>query len=271
MIPKTTYFKTILFFLFSILFISSLEAQSNCDVNCANDFSVIADSNSQYTVPDYFATNVVTISECNAGAVVTQTPSPGTVVGLGEFLVSMNVSSDGESDDCDFDVTVIQMQTGDCDFDCPDDQQSNVDDSGNYTIPDYVANGALEVTGNCGNFSSSQTPTAGTIVNEGSYTISLTADNGTSSISCSFNLTVGETLSNKEFSLRNFSIFPNPAFEKIIFSETVDTAKIVNFNGQILATVRSQKEIQVNTLSSGIYLLRVTKNNATTVKKLIIK
>ncbi len=276
MIFKTTStnFKHSMTFVFLAFFaVFSLTAQSNCDVLCPNDFQVVADTNGEYVVQDYFANGSVTLDECAAGAIVTQNPPPGTVRGLGEFEVQMTVTSQGETDDCEFDITVVEMQGGDCDFDCPDDQLGTVDANGDYIIPDYATNGALVITGNCGDVTSTQDPAAGTVVSAGTYVISLTAENGagTSTISCGFNLTVDGSLNVATFTNDRFSLYPNPADGTINFSENVDVATISSYTGKLIIKKRNTTNIDVSDLSQGVYLVTCVKENIRLIKKVVVQ
>ncbi|GEQ86446.1 hypothetical protein ULMS_19540 [Patiriisocius marinistellae] len=273
MIKTITNFKFKVAFIFiSILTSSSIYAQSNCDIYCPNDFAVVANSNGEYVVEDYFANNLVTLEECNPGAVVSQSPAPGTIMGLGEFEVTMTVTSGGETDDCDFDISVIEEQSGDCDFDCPDDQLGTTDSAGNYAIPNFATNGALVVTGNCGNFTFEQDPVAGTIVTAGIYSISLSAESepGTSSISCGFNLTVDETLNANSFSINTFTVYPNPASNKINFSNEVENATLASLTGKIIYQTKMTNSIDVSYLDKGIYILKIENGNESLIKKIVI-
>lgn len=270
----TSNFNLILFvFILGLCSQVSFYAQSNCDILCPNDFSILANSNGEYVVEDYFANNTVALEdECNAGAVVIQSPAPGTVVGLGEFEVTMTVLSGGASDDCDFDITVVQTQEGDCDFDCPEDQTGSTDGNGNFIIPNFATNGALEVTGNCGNFTYEQNPPAGTLVTVGDYNISLSATSGSgnSSISCSFDLTVDGTTPPDNCEVTTFSFFPNPASSEINFSTEVDVAMIISMRGNVVGEAANTTVIDVSSITRGIYLLRLQKCDRTIVRRIAI-
>lgn len=91
-------------------------------------------------------------------------------------------------------------------------------------------------------------------------------------------LTSSRTLSGNEFNVNKVTFFPNPAKDFIIISGVQNTSlsyTVANLRGQIVKNatiVPSQREtrISLDNLSSGIYIMRVTQNNTTTNKKIII-
>ncbi|MGJ8592955.1 MAG: T9SS type A sorting domain-containing protein [Aquaticitalea sp.] len=249
-----------------------LQAQSNCDIYCPDDFYVNADSDGNYVVEDYYALGYAYLDECNSGANVVQTPSPGTVLGLGEFEVELTVFSDGEEDDCDFDVLILPEDTtgGDCDFDCPDNLTGNADENGEYVIPDYVLNGALETNGNCGDFSYSQTPVPGTVVGVGTTYVQIEASTPVSSISCGLNLEVSGTLSTNEYDFASLSVYPNPATDIINFSVNLENIIVLTVTGKKIG-VYSGNSLDVSAMKSGLYILRVENENQVGFKRILIQ
>jgi len=73
---------------------------------------------------------------------------------------------------------------------CPLDQTADADTNCEFILPDYT--GLATATNTCGTLSVTQLPLAGTIVNEGSTTITLIASDGTLSESCTFDLLVND-------------------------------------------------------------------------------
>jgi len=92
---------------------------------------------------------------------------------------------------------------------------------------------------------------------------------------------VSSTLSNQDFDLDNdFSIFPNPSNGNITIKNSgiaLDRVEISDLNGRVvfnqdLNGIREDKALNLSSkLSSGMYLMTLTSNNASTVKKLIIE
>jgi len=92
---------------------------------------------------------------------------------------------------------------------------------------------------------------------------------------------VSSTLSNQDFDLdSDFSIFPNPSNGNITIKNSgiaLDKVEISDLNGRIvfnqdLNGIKEDKALNLSSkLSSGMYLMTLTSNNASTVKKLIIE
>ncbi|MBO4736122.1 MAG: T9SS type A sorting domain-containing protein, partial [Paludibacteraceae bacterium] len=87
---------------------------------------------------------------------------------------------------------------------------------------------------------------------------------------------VGVIINGEETSLTNtaaksVSITPNPASTKIsvIAEETVEKVEILNMVGEVVK-VSNRKDIDTSTLSNGVYFVRTTINDETTVHKLVI-
>ena len=85
-------------------------------------------------------------------------------------------------------------------------------------------------------------------------------------------------LSISEFDLsKNVSIYPNPSFDGTIniTSETVlDQIVLININGQILQQIKNPEAqnntYSINNLPHGFYFLKVSSNNETITKKVVV-
>ena len=87
---------------------------------------------------------------------------------------------------------------------------------------------------------------------------------------------VGVIINGEETSLKNapakaVSITPNPASTKIsvIAEEAVEKVEILNMVGEVVK-VSNRKDIDTSNLSNGVYFVRTTVNDETTVHKLVI-
>lgn len=70
-----------------------------------------------------------------------------------------------------------------------------------------------------------------------------------------------------------FKIYPNPAKDMINISSKISIEKTQLFDilGQKVLETSSETQLNVEGLSSGIYLLKLFNNNTTTIKKIVIK
>ena len=76
----------------------------------------------------------------------------------------------------------------------------------------------------------------------------------------------------ENFKNLNFSVFPNPANEKIEIqtSETEFEIELINIFGQVLLKEKNTREINVSEFSSGTYILRITGENFSGQQKVIV-
>lgn len=74
-----------------------------------------------------------------------------------------------------------------------------------------------------------------------------------------------------DYSSSNFTVFPNPTtdFINVNTSEKIQTVEILDFTGQSIATHKGLKQIDVQHLNKGIYLLKVTTDKRSTIEKFI--
>ncbi|GAA0723772.1 hypothetical protein GCM10009430_27580 [Aquimarina litoralis] len=141
---------------------------------------------------------------------------------------------------------------------CPGDQTVSVNSgNSNYIVEDFTSMANAINTG-C-NATITQDPAIGSTLPQGVHTITLTAT-GTTSASCTFNLTVDNVLGTDDFIEQSkIVLYPIPANENIILQgdfDTKETLIIHNLVGQKIMTVSiSQKVTNINIaqLPKGVY------------------
>lgn len=84
------------------------------------------------------------------------------------------------------------------------------------------------------------------------------------------------TLSTNDFETSNFSIYPNPTNTgfvniKTTSNEAVNVAVYNILGKQVIAQEVNNNTLNVSNLNSGVYLLKLTQNGASTTKKLVIE
>jgi 1,4-alpha-glucan branching enzyme len=84
------------------------------------------------------------------------------------------------------------------------------------------------------------------------------------------------TLSNEDYNIneREITIYPNPTRNTFAISSDVAQVEIYNVTGQMIRTftnVISNQELDINNLEAGIYLVKMTDNNGTSITKKLVK
>ncbi len=157
---------------------------------------------------------------------------------------------------------------------CPADQTVDPG-AGNlfYIVPDYFATGEATADDNCTDPVTvyTQDPAVGTPLSDGTYT-------GNTS-SCSFELTVQSTIGISENTLdKGLALYPNPASNVVnLVNRTnisLEKMMIYDINGKLvgqtdLRSMQGEKAVDVSALASGVYMVQITGDNASTVKRLI--
>jgi beta-lactam-binding protein with PASTA domain len=140
---------------------------------CADDDSAAADANCEAPVPD-FTGDVTATDNCDESVTITQEPTAGTLVGIGETTVTLTATDlSGNTDTCEVTFTVTD-ETDPVITGCAGDDSTSADANCEALVPDFT----LEVTAsdNCDtSVTITQDPAAGTVVGVGSHTITITA------------------------------------------------------------------------------------------------
>ncbi|MFV0573607.1 MAG: T9SS type A sorting domain-containing protein [Xanthomarina gelatinilytica] len=81
---------------------------------------------------------------------------------------------------------------------------------------------------------------------------------------------------NEPSDIENLSIYPNPVSTGKVYITSKNNApkhiEIYNVLGRIILTVTLlQKELNVSKLKAGVYIIKVTENNISTTRKLVIR
>ncbi len=165
---------------------------------------------------------------------------------------------------------------------CPADQ--TVDPGAgnlNYEVPDYFAEGEATATDNCTDpvTITTQDPAPGTLLPDGDYTVTLTAEDEYGNVAtCTFELTVESTFGVEDVLANAVSIYPNPARNVINITNGsaigLDNATIYDVNGRLVQTIdltnmTTEKTVDVSQLASGVYMVNIQGEGGNTIKRLI--
>jgi len=152
-----------------------------------------------------------------------------------------------------------------------------------YEVPDYFATGEATATDNCTDplILLSQDPAAGTLLSDGVYTVTMTAEDEYGNIgTCTFELTIESLLGigDQELSMGSISIYPNPATEIVVISNpqslVMQRADIYDLTGRLvqsvnLTTMGTEKAIDISDLSTAAYMVILKGEQGQIVKRLL--
>jgi hypothetical protein len=189
--------------------------------------------------------------------------------------------SSGNLASCTSQVTVVDLLAPI--VTCPDDV--TVDPGvGNlfWEVEDYFDLGTASATDNCTDPLTifSQDPAPGTLLPDGVYTITMSAEDEYGNVgTCTFELTVESILGVDDNGLSDgVAIFPNPTDSKVTISNAtgiqLEKVAIYDVNGRLVNTIdlsdmQQEKTIDVSQLASGVYMLQIQSENESTVKRLV--
>ena len=138
-------------------------------------------------------------------------------------------------------------------------QTVTADATNTYTLPSY-ATLANPITDNC-DAGLTQAPITGTVLIPGTYTITMTATSGVSTVIRTFQLTINPFLGVNESIKNHFVLYPNPATNVLNIKGDFDSEEsvtIYNMLGQTVlskAVTSNDESIDVASLAKGIYNL----------------
>ena len=241
------------------------------------DIDVLLDQDGQATI---IASNVDGGSTDNVGIVSYEiNTNTFSCDDIGENTVTLTVTdAAGNTAFCVALVNVLDTMAPD--LICPEDQSVMVDPDATHTVANYFANGDVTVTDNCaGDILVLQDPAPGTLLGVGIHPIVITAtDTYGNTATCTFILDL-TVLGNQDNELNNvIALYPNPANNQVTISNSSDvkleTAMIYDFNGKLvlqinLQNMQSKKVIDVASFSTGVYMVYITGEQSSVVKRLI--
>ena len=191
------------------------------------------------------------------------------------ITVTLTVSDvAGNTNTCTAEVTVIDstLPTISCPGDMTDSPEAG---SAFFTIPNFISAGGVVAADNCEVVSLTQSPSAGTQVSLGTYTMIFEAtDPSGNTNSCSFVLTV-EELGINDYFAQGLSLSPNPASNLVRLSSTrgsIENIQLFSITGKAIDLMANIDQdgatFNVAGLPAGVYFVRL--NNSVT-KKLIVR
>lgn len=186
------------------------------------------------------------------------------------------MNGNGVTDSCTAFVNVVDSLHPT--VECPEDQ--TVTSEGPYTLPDYAALGMVIEADNCvDNLTVSQLPAPGTILEQGSYniTIQVTDPSGNRDI-CTFGLTIDDLLSTASPDISSLILYPNPAQTEIFLANPqylpLERLSIYDISGRLVKSIlvhgnEIETRINISELASASYIVVVTSQTSQSVMNMI--
>ncbi|MBI6120239.1 T9SS type A sorting domain-containing protein [Salegentibacter maritimus] len=157
--------------------ITILPGDEELFIDCPGTQTADFQGNCEFELLDYTGD-----ADFTSGANVTQSPVAGTFI-TENTEITLTAELDGETQDCTFIVEATNKRSA-LAVSCPGDQTEEADTNNIFEIPDYTY--LANVTNSCGNINVTQSPTAGTVVEEDTtVTLSVVDERGVS-IECEF-------------------------------------------------------------------------------------
>ena len=154
--------------------------------------------------------------------------------------------------------------------------------TGPYELPDYFATGEATAEDNCSDVQNlDQDPAPGTLLQQGTYIIKMTAEDGNGfEGECEFILVVDDVLGmpNNAEDLNTLSLFPNPARETVTLSNPnqleIEAIKVYDIIGRLVFQTHERMDgleqtIPLTTLQSGSYIVVIKTDVGQSAKQLI--
>ncbi len=251
-------------------------------LTCAGNQNI--PSSTSTLVPDLtLLSNVVT--SCVGNVIKTQTPLPGTPLSSGVNTITITASDNcNHTQTCTASINHL-INTGVISLSCP--QTQTINESVQTTVPNLTT--LINATTSCpltGSITKTQFPIAGSQLSPGNNIIVITATDACNDIqTCNVivNYVNDLGLNSLETSTR-LEMYPNPTTDNLTINYTLNSessvqGEILDLNGKIISIIISEKSnlghysknINLESIESGIYFINLRINGEEIYKKLIIE
>ncbi len=198
---------------------------------------------------------------------------------IGEQSVVMSVTDSNENiTGCVAVVTVVDAIAPNI-VSCLEDTTELIESGDTFIIPDYTVE--VVATDNCSTaVTLIQSPEAGTVVEAGTTIpiVFFASDDSGNEVSCEFNLTVDQTLSNEDFNTLETAlrIYPIPTADQLTIdytgTESIERIMVFDFTGKKVKEIINASAIQdisMQQLANGVYFVQINTATASIVKRII--
>ncbi len=253
-------------------------------ITCPADIAVVNDAGECSAVVAFDDATATDVNGDLVSVLQTNGDPSGSAFPVGVSTIEFTATdAAGNESICIFTITVTDEEAPV--LTCPTDQ-TIVLDAGitQYMLPDYFATGDATAVDNCTDpvTVTSQDPVAGTLLEEGTTTVTITAtDDAGNEQTCSIEITVELTLGVADVSLENgIVLYPNPTTGTItLINKTNDglqSATIRDVSGKTiqhfnLTDMASETQFDVSQLASGVYLVTIQGETGIITKRMVKK
>lgn len=263
--------------------LNNIEATGNC-LNPAGDNPPVAVCQTIEVELGADGTATITVDDLDAGsyddvAIDTRSLDIDTFDcdDIGDNRVLLTVTDgDGLTNSCVGIVRVIDA-IDPVITDCPGDLE--VTEEVSYTLPDFT--GDVVATDNCADLTITQSPSPGTVLDDGTYTVTFTVtDAGGNSINCDFELIVNIILGVGDPELaESLALYPNPAqdYVKLTNPRNLELTElsIYDITGKLMSRMDLEEmtdeiTLDVSKLNSAVYFV-IIKDEFNQIVRRIVK
>jgi len=245
--------------------------------NCQSLTIALDNSGSASITPDQVNNN--SVASCDIDT-ITLDISDFSCDDIGVNTVVLTVTDiNGNISSCDATITIEDINEPEI-TSCAQDRTETIPTGTLFTIPDYTSE--ISATDNCSTSPIfTQSPVAGTTVTVGTTTsiILSAADSAGNSTSCSFTLTIDESLSVNDSELTTqWMFYPNPTSDLLHIDYSgyaaIRSIAVFDLQGRIVRNMKStslENLISMKGLSTNIYFVKITTSLGSIVKRIVVK
>lgn len=160
-------------------------------IDCPDTITETTTPSCGFTLLDY--TGLAVLSDVGLPPTVTQSPAPGTLVGVGITTITLTADDGSTNVSCSFDVEVLDTTSPT--LTCPLDQIEIFDENCQFVLPDYTILGsASDSCSSGGSIPITQNPPAGTVISGTTTIFLLATDDAGNTGACTFNVIANDIM-----------------------------------------------------------------------------
>ncbi|NOQ27529.1 MAG: T9SS type A sorting domain-containing protein, partial [Bacteroidales bacterium] len=243
-----------------------------------NEQTIYADDNCEVSVPDYTG-DVTATDNCDISLDITQIPVAGTIISEITNLVTLTVTDDaGNSSEVSFEI--IATDTISPVITCSNNQEVVADVTQYYTVNGTEFDLTAK-TDNCGiesveNDLNNTASLANAQIPVGTTTVVWTIrDNSGNENTCSFDITVNNSVGIEAIHQKGISVYPNPTRGEIYIkfaNNNIHNLSISDMSGRQIFNIselQQNEKIDLTNFENGLYIITLETDTGITIRKLL--